>query len=130
MPEKLPRPEGVGPAGIEAWTEAISTLEAIGERPELSIGSINRYARLVDDAELVRKRWIAMRRPTKAAGSQGQNVVHPMLKALRDAEEAAAVAGDRLGLNPAARTKAKRGIGRPKGNLTPSDGRPGLRAVE
>jgi phage terminase small subunit len=125
----LRRPDGIGPAGVEAWEEAISTLRAVGEDPELSAGAIGRYARLVDDAEWVRKRWIRAKRPTKTMGSQGQTVIHPFLKAMQDAEEHAARAAERLGLTPSGRQAVKRGPGRPMGSSQAADRRPGLRKV-
>lgn len=128
-PTRLRRPDGIGPAGIEAWGEAIATLRAVGEDPELSAGAVARYARLVDDAEWVRGRWIKAKRPTKATGSQGQTVIHPFLKAVQEAEECAARAAERLGLTPAGRQTVKRGPGRPLGSSQAADRRPGLRQV-
>jgi len=97
-----------------AAIEATDTLTALGDDPELSKGAIERYARAVEDAAVLRAEWNALGRPGLSFGSTGQLVRHPLSIELRDAEEHASKLASKLGLDPQSR-KGKRRPGRPPG---------------
>jgi phage terminase small subunit len=81
-------PKGLAPAGRAAWRHARDTLEAIGERRELSRGAIDRYAFAVDAAAVIRRELRAGE--LVIAGPRGAVRPNPLIRALERAERQAA----------------------------------------
>ena len=112
MPGKPQPPWGLLAEAQRAWDAAA---EAVGERLVRERSAVDRYARAVDVSARLRKDWAELGHPTIGVGSQGQAVAHPMLKAMTDAEAAAAQHGAALGLDELAATKIlTRGQGTPR----------------
>ena len=112
MPKPIQAPWGLLAEAQRAWDAAA---EAVGERLVRERAAVDRYARAVDAAARLRKEWEAAGHPVLGTGSQGQAIAHPLLKAMTDAEDAAARHGAALGLDELAATKIlTRGQGTPR----------------
>lgn len=118
-------------AGEAALADATAVLVAIGEDPGLSVGALERYARLVDELASMREHFDAQRRPGHVlGGATGRSKVSPpLLGDIREHEKLVERAARELGLTPAARAAMRRGVGRPPGASQSTDRRPGLRSV-
>ena len=79
-------PSGLGVDGKLAFVVAA---EAAGWADERRTG-VERYANAVDLAQQIRREWKAAGRPVTLTQPNGVCGVHPLLKALQDAEQAAA----------------------------------------
>ena len=113
-----------------AIADASRVLEAIGDDPTLSTGAIERYARAVSDAALLRSRWERRGSPAMTTGSVGQAKTHPAIRAIQEAERAAADYAERLGLTPSARKALARRVGHPVGAGQSPDRRTVVRLVD
>ena len=108
----MTKPAGLGPEGSAAYDAAAA---AVGERLEREHAAVVRYARAVEVAAAIYRRWEQARRPVTGHGSQKQTVAHPLLRAMHDAEEAAARAGAALGLDEQSASKIlTHGVGSPR----------------
>lgn len=108
-------PNTLGIAGREAAQEAVAALQATGESLAGYRGAILRYGRAVDDVAQLRAEWEECGKPGLAFGSKEQLVQHPLVIAVREAEEHAAKMADRLGLSLSARASIARRTGHPSG---------------
>jgi phage terminase small subunit len=89
-------PEALGRAGKAAWRRAQRAL-ADQEDADRLYELVARYANAVDLADRARGEWRKAGRPfSKASGS----AVHPLIRAMQDAERDAARYGEALGLTP------------------------------
>jgi len=124
-------PRGLSAPARAAWREAVATLSAVSEDPELSRGAIGRYAAAVEQCDTLETQWRAAGRPgTGLGGATGQaSVPHPLLAQMLAARKQAAELGDVLGLDPQARRRLSRrtGAGRPPGAASAQDRAPSPR---
>ena len=84
---------------------AETTLIGIGEDPDLCRDPLLRYARACDAEQTALEAWEMDGCPMHAVGSRGSLIVHPIAKAVRDAEAHAAKMARELGLSPSAVTQ-------------------------
>jgi Phage terminase, small subunit len=77
------------------------------------------YARSVADADYMRAQWVKAKRPVTQSNPNGMAGVHPLLRAMWDAETLANKFRGELGLTP--RTSGRRGPGRPPGAASAPD---------
>lgn len=120
-------PAGLNTRGREAYSAAETTLIGIGEDPNLCRESMLHYARACDDEQTARDAWELDGRPMHACGSRGALVVHPIAKAVRDAQAHTVRLARELGLSPDARAGMGRTRGQQTGRSTAPDRKSGLR---
>jgi phage terminase small subunit len=114
-----PRPHDS--AGRAASREAVATLTEIGEDPALSRGALHRYASAVQLARELDRQWKAEGSPGIIVGPRGGVAAHPLPGLIEKAERAAADLGAALGLDPQARRRMGRRVGRPAGAASARD---------
>lgn len=108
-------PAGMTPAGRRGFQRAV---KALGEdRAAERLEAVERYARLCELADQLRREWVEAGRPaTTLGGATGQVVSpHPLPKMIRDAERDAAAAWEQMGLEP------KKAVGRPRAATSAPD---------
>jgi len=123
MSQKPAPPRELDATARAAWRRAAKVLDELGEPTALSLEPLAAYARAMGDVARLRRRWIAEGSPELDEGSRGQQVAHPLLGAIRDAERWAHELGGTLGLDPMARRRLSRraGAGRPAGAASAAD---------
>jgi len=122
-------PAGLSPAARAAYAQAEVVLGGDAERFRTAVLS---YVHAVDVAARARAAWVKEGRPFVFTQPNRAVGVDPGLRAMMDADRAAADAGARLGLDPASakRIDPQRRPGRPLGAASAPDRRPGLALVE
>jgi phage terminase small subunit len=116
---------------VGAWRNAVKTLEALGEDPELYRVPLRLYAESIDHAQRIRLEWERDGRPVMARGSRGQVAAHPLLKAMRDAQQHSVTLAETLLLTPQSRTRAGRARGGRRIGASPAaDRNPRIRRVQ
>jgi hypothetical protein len=96
------------PEARESFTNAVATIEAMGDDASHYRDAIERYALADATAAIVRSAWEDEGRPMLRSGS-GPARAHPLLKALQDAE---VQAGVRLGAVARSRREGEGGTRR------------------
>jgi phage terminase small subunit len=91
-----------------AWASLERTVPDEAER-ELYREAVERYAEAVALAARLRAKWTALGCPTIAEGSMRQQIPHPLVKMLAEAERDAARFAGAVGLDPSVRTKRREG---------------------
>ena len=94
-------PSGLGPFGIELWTEVWKLGAGVYQLPDFQV--IARYCSLSERRHSLlnlveAEGWLT-------TGSTGQTVVHPAARMVNDLEGKLTTLEDRLGLNPEARLR-------------------------
>jgi P27 family predicted phage terminase small subunit len=109
------------PTARAAWRHARDVLLALGERPELSAGALDRYASAVDTVTRLRSELRGQE--LVLHGPRGGVRVHPLVRAVERAQREAHLLGEALALSPMARRKLGMSVrgGRPAGAASAPD---------
>ena len=93
------RPPDLNAAGVRAWKRALEHLAGREADPEALFDQLVLYARAVDRSARANEAWRKAGRPLTAENPNGSSGVHPLLKAIEDADRAVWRYGRALGLN-------------------------------
>ena len=102
-------PRGLNQAGRAAYRHGVKVLRELDQDPALSASALERYARMCDDADRLRREWQQLGYPTLRDGGERMLRVHPLVDAIREAEHEAADLADALGLTPLGRRRLRVG---------------------
>lgn len=114
-------PQNADPAARAAFKRALAAMEAMGEDVSLSVEPLRAYARACSDVALLRQQWGEDGQPLIARSANGQPIPHPYLGMIERAERWAAECAATLALDPQARRKLSRSVGRPAGAASAPD---------
>jgi phage terminase small subunit len=94
----MQRSRHLGVAGRKAWDRAVARIEASEGDVEALADQVELYARAVDRTALANQAWRKAGQPMTALNPNGSSGVHPLLKAIEDADRAVWRYGRALGL--------------------------------
>jgi phage terminase small subunit len=93
------RPKHLSPAGRTAWDRAVAHVEAREGDVEALKEAIELYARAVDRSWRANQAWRKAGRPLVIEHANGPTGVHPLVKAIEEADRSVWRYGRALGLN-------------------------------
>ena len=94
----MKRPNHLQAAGRKAWDRAVAHVEAREGDVDALADQLDLYARAVDRTALANQAWRKAGQPMTAENPNGSSGVHPLVKAIEDADRAVWRYGRALGL--------------------------------